>query len=118
VERPSPKNLSRLGKLNLTKNRRWPRKLATTRNSEVLLLKNEKRPGGSEGAYLVRGPTLFLFPASKCIQGRQLFERNKNLEEDTLLEEDAVSVDISQYERSRRDEDENEDEGITFSDSD
>ncbi|KAJ7343508.1 hypothetical protein DFH08DRAFT_782210 [Mycena albidolilacea] len=52
------------------------------------------------------------------LSGRQLFERNKNLEEDTLLEEDAVSVDISQYERSRRDEDENEDEGITFSDSD
>ncbi|KAJ6496656.1 RWD-domain-containing protein [Mycena vitilis] len=51
--------------------------------------------------------------------GRQLFERNKNLEEDTLLEEDAVSVDISQYERTRRDENEdNEDETITFSDSD
>ncbi|KAF7363423.1 RWD-domain-containing protein [Mycena sanguinolenta] len=52
------------------------------------------------------------------LSGRQLFERNKILEEDTLLEEDAVSVDVSQYERSRRDEDENEDEGITFSDSD
>jgi len=52
------------------------------------------------------------------LSGRQLFERNKNLEDETLLEEDAVSVDVSQYERSRRDEDENEDEGITFSDSD
>ncbi|KAF7338316.1 RWD-domain-containing protein [Mycena venus] len=53
------------------------------------------------------------------LSGRQLFERNRNLEDDSLLEEDAVSVDISQYERSRRDEeDENEDEGITFSDSD
>ncbi|KAJ6547540.1 ubiquitin-conjugating enzyme/RWD-like protein [Mycena capillaripes] len=52
------------------------------------------------------------------LSGRQLFERNKNLEEDTLLEEGAVSVDISQYERTRRDEDEDEDEAITFSDSD
>ncbi|KAJ7273690.1 RWD domain-containing protein [Mycena haematopus] len=52
------------------------------------------------------------------LSGRQLFERNKILEDDALLEEDAVSVDISQYERSRRDEEENEDEGITFSDSD
>jgi hypothetical protein len=47
-----------------------------------------------------------------------LFERNKNLEEDTLLEEGAVSVDISQYERTRREDDEDEDERITFSDSD
>ncbi|KAJ7172500.1 RWD-domain-containing protein [Mycena filopes] len=52
------------------------------------------------------------------LSGRQLFERNKNLEDETLLEEDAVSVDVSQYERTRRDEDEDEDEGITFSDSD
>jgi len=36
----------------------------------------------------------------------------------TLLEDDAESVDISQYDRSGRNEDENEDEGITFSDSD
>ncbi|KAF8212260.1 RWD-domain-containing protein [Mycena galopus ATCC 62051] len=54
------------------------------------------------------------------LSGRQLFERNKNLEDDavTLLEDDAESVDISQYDRSGRNEDENEDEGITFSDSD
>ncbi|KAJ7709930.1 RWD domain-containing protein [Mycena rosella] len=52
------------------------------------------------------------------LSGRQLFEKNKNLEEDTLLEEGTVSVDISQYERTRREEDEEEDEGITFSDSD
>ncbi|KAJ7449785.1 RWD-domain-containing protein [Mycena latifolia] len=52
------------------------------------------------------------------LSGRQLFERNKNLEEDTLLEEGAVSVDISQYERTRREEEEDEDEGIAFSDSD
>jgi len=52
------------------------------------------------------------------LSGRQLFERNKNLEEDTLLEEGTVSVDISQYERTRREDDEDEDERITFSDSD
>lgn len=49
--------------------------------------------------------------------GRQLFERNKNLEEDTLMEEGTVSVDISQYERTREDE-EDEEEHVTFSDSD
>ncbi|KAJ7452449.1 RWD-domain-containing protein [Mycena galericulata] len=52
------------------------------------------------------------------LSGRQLFERNKNLEEDALLEEGTVSVDISQYERTGREDDEAEDEGITFSDSD
>jgi hypothetical protein len=41
------------------------------------------------------------------------------LEEDTLLEEGAVSVDLSQYDRTTRDEEDvDEDEGITFSDSD
>jgi len=48
--------------------------------------------------------------------GRQLFERNKNLEEEALMEEGTVSVDISQYERTgaaERDEDH-----FTFSDSD
>jgi len=49
--------------------------------------------------------------------GRQLFERNKNLEEDTLMEEGTVSVDISQYERTGAREEEEEDH-ITFSDSD
>ncbi|KAJ7774650.1 RWD-domain-containing protein [Mycena maculata] len=52
------------------------------------------------------------------LSGRQLFERNKNLEDETLLEEGTVSVDISQYERTGREDDEGEDEGITFSDSD
>lgn len=47
-----------------------------------------------------------------------MFERNKNLEEDTLLEDGTVSVDISQYERTGREDEEDEDEGITFSDSD
>ncbi|KAJ7632594.1 ubiquitin-conjugating enzyme/RWD-like protein [Roridomyces roridus] len=51
------------------------------------------------------------------LSGRQLFERNRNLEEDTLLEEGAVSVDLSQYDRTSRDAEE-EEEGLTFSDSD
>lgn len=50
------------------------------------------------------------------ILGRQLFERgDKNLEDDTLLEEDAVSVDVSQFERIRIEE---EEDIVTFSDSD
>ncbi|KAJ8520426.1 hypothetical protein ONZ45_g2788 [Pleurotus djamor] len=49
--------------------------------------------------------------------GRQLFERNRNLEEDALMEEGTVSVDISQYDRTHV-EDEAEDEHVTFSDSD
>lgn len=50
--------------------------------------------------------------------GRQLFERNKNLEEDSLMEDGTVSVDVSQYERTRDDGDEDEDDHVTFSDSD
>jgi len=38
------------------------------------------------------------------------------LEDETLIEEGAVSVDISQYERNK--EDQEEEEGLTFSDSD
>ncbi|KAF9053652.1 RWD domain-containing protein [Hymenopellis radicata] len=52
------------------------------------------------------------------LSGRQLFEKNRNLEEETLMEEGTVSVDISQYDRTHRDEDEDEDERVTFSDSD
>ena len=48
--------------------------------------------------------------------GRQLFERNKYLEEDTLMEEGTVSVDVSQYERTGAKEE--EEDHITFSDSD
>jgi len=48
--------------------------------------------------------------------GRQLFERNRHLEEGSLMEEGIVSVDASQYERTR-DEEQEENEGITFSDS-
>ncbi|KAK0210728.1 ubiquitin-conjugating enzyme/RWD-like protein [Desarmillaria ectypa] len=52
------------------------------------------------------------------LSGRQLFEKNRNLEEDALLEEGTVSVDVSQYERSHRDDDQDEDGHVTFSDSD
>ncbi|KAF8902109.1 ubiquitin-conjugating enzyme/RWD-like protein [Gymnopilus junonius] len=51
------------------------------------------------------------------LSGRQLFERNKDLEDETLEEEGAVSVDISQYDRTNNEEEEGE-EGLTFSDSD
>lgn len=49
--------------------------------------------------------------------GRQLFERNKNLEDENLVEEGTVSVDFSQYERTKE-EAEEQDEALTFSDSD
>lgn len=49
--------------------------------------------------------------------GRQLFERNRHLEDETLLEEGTVSVDASQYERMRI-EDEEDVDIVTFSDSD
>lgn len=51
------------------------------------------------------------------LTGRQLFERNKNLEDESLMEEGTVSVDVSQYERVRDRGDEEEDEQVTFSDS-
>ncbi|KAG5654536.1 hypothetical protein H0H81_001177 [Sphagnurus paluster] len=52
------------------------------------------------------------------LSGRQLFERaDRNLEDETLLEEGTVSVDITQYERTTIEEEE-EEEGVTFSDSD
>ncbi|KAG5643482.1 hypothetical protein DXG03_000870 [Asterophora parasitica] len=52
------------------------------------------------------------------LSGRQLFEKGgKNLEDETLLEEGAVSVDFSQYEREAIEEEE-DDERVTFSDSD
>jgi len=50
------------------------------------------------------------------LTGRQLFERNKNLEDETLIEEGVVSVDFSQYERTR--EEDEQEAGLTFSDSD
>ncbi|KJA13962.1 hypothetical protein HYPSUDRAFT_72791 [Hypholoma sublateritium FD-334 SS-4] len=50
------------------------------------------------------------------LSGRQLFERNKIVEDETLLEEGTVSVDFSQYERTIEEEEANE--GLEFSDSD
>jgi len=50
------------------------------------------------------------------LSGRQLFECNKNLEDETLIEEGVVSVDFSQYQRTR--DEEQQEEGLTFSDSD
>ena len=53
--------------------------------------------------------------------GRQLFERDTNLAtaDDSFVEEGTVSVDISQYERSKvAEEDENENERMQFSDED
>ena len=49
-----------------------------------------------------------------------MFERNRDLDtsDDNLMEEGTVSVDISQYEREGpQDEDEDENQ-VTFSDSD
>ncbi|KAF8188410.1 ubiquitin-conjugating enzyme/RWD-like protein [Pholiota molesta] len=51
------------------------------------------------------------------LSGRQLFERNKNLEDENLVEEGTVSVDFSQYERTKE-EAEEQDEALAFSDSD
>lgn len=49
-----------------------------------------------------------------------MFERDKDLaiSDSTLEEEGLVSVDISQYERTRELEDEDEDDRVHFSDSD
>lgn len=51
--------------------------------------------------------------------GRQLFERNRDLDiaDDGLMEEGTVSVDISQYDREVVEEQEEESQ-VTFSDSD
>lgn len=50
------------------------------------------------------------------LTGRQLFERNRNLahEDDSLMEEGTVSVDISQYDRTKVEEE--EEDHIHFSD--
>jgi len=50
--------------------------------------------------------------------GRQLFERKDwDTSEDSLLEEEGTSVDISQYERTQQDEEDEEQDGVRFSDS-
>ncbi|KAF8636465.1 hypothetical protein AX17_003281 [Amanita inopinata Kibby_2008] len=51
------------------------------------------------------------------LSGRHLFERNSHLEDEALLEEDTVSVDISQYDRTQ-DREEPEGDAAVFSDSD
>lgn len=53
------------------------------------------------------------------LSGRQLFERNKDWDtsEDSLLEEEGTSVDISQYERARLEEEEEDNDHVRFSDS-
>ncbi|KAI9566448.1 RWD-domain-containing protein [Boletus coccyginus] len=53
------------------------------------------------------------------LTGRQLFERNRNLEheDDNLMEEGTVSVDFSQYDRTQALDEDNED-CVRFSDSD
>ncbi|KAG8217496.1 RWD-domain-containing protein [Butyriboletus roseoflavus] len=52
--------------------------------------------------------------------GRQLFERNRNLEheDDSLMEEGTVSVDFSQYDRTQVVKEDNEEDRMHFSDSD
>ncbi|KIM49141.1 hypothetical protein M413DRAFT_15314 [Hebeloma cylindrosporum] len=50
------------------------------------------------------------------LSGRQLFERNKIVEDENMVEEGTISVDFSQYERTNK-EDEHQ-EVLTFSDSD
>jgi len=55
------------------------------------------------------------------LSGRQLFERDKNLatSDANLLEEGTVSVDIAQYDRTTTTtEDENDEDALSFSDSD
>ena len=52
--------------------------------------------------------------------GRQLFERNRQLDtsDAALVEEGSVSVDVSQYERTGPIEEEQEEERLALSDSD
>ncbi|RPD66033.1 RWD-domain-containing protein [Lentinus tigrinus ALCF2SS1-7] len=54
------------------------------------------------------------------LSGRQLFERDRNLGtlDEGLNEEDAVSVDISQYDRTAMEDEDNDEDHVTFSDSD
>jgi len=52
------------------------------------------------------------------LTGRQLFERNRQFEDDNLLEEGTHSVDFSQYERTQTGEEEEEEDHLRFSDSD
>ncbi|KAH9946199.1 RWD-domain-containing protein [Epithele typhae] len=52
--------------------------------------------------------------------GRHLFERDRNLAimDENLNDEDAVSVDVSQYDRHAVEEEDEDEDRVTFSDSD
>lgn len=54
-----------------------------------------------------------------CPAGRALFERDRNLGtlDEGLNDEDAVSVDISQYDRTAIEEEDDDGDRVTFSDS-
>ena len=54
----------------------------------------------------------------EALSGKQLFERSRDWGEDESLEEDGTSVDVTQYERTRQEEEEHERDRIYFSDSD
>ena len=63
---------------------------------------------------------MFLALLIPICAGRQLFERDKNLDsaDDSLMEEGSVSVDVSQYEREVVEEEEESQVIFTDSDSD
>jgi len=53
------------------------------------------------------------------LTGRQLFERKDwDVSEDSLLEEEGTSVDVSQYDRTHEEEEEDNEDRVQFSDSD
>ena len=78
-----------------------------------------KSTRSSEGDSQVRS----VLPASpsrvaEALPGKQLFERSRDWGDDEPLEEDVISVDVAQYERTRQTEEENEGDRVYFSDSD
>jgi len=52
------------------------------------------------------------------LSGKQIFERNRDWAEDESLEEDGISVDAAQYDRTHQEEEENDGDRVYFSDSD
>ena len=50
--------------------------------------------------------------------GKQLFERNRDLDDENLVEEDSVSVDATQFERTNERPEDVQQERLEFSDSD
>lgn len=77
-----------------------------------------KSTRSSEGDSQVRS----VLPASQvpaeALLGKQLFERSRDWGDDEPLEEDVISVDVAQYERTHQTEEENEGDRVYFSDSD